>query len=56
VQPTRQEAPTQGTVFVGGQFIPEGHAPGAQMIIPPELENEEYPYTLDLRLAKKRTL
>ena len=54
VQPTRQEAPTQGAVFVGGQFIPEGHAPGAQMVIPPELENEEYPYTLDLRLAKKK--
>lgn len=51
--PTRQEATTQGTIFVGGQFIPSGHEIGAAIAIPPEEENEEYPYTLDLRLKQK---
>ncbi len=54
VQPTRQEATPKGATYTGGQFIPEGHAPQTMMVILPEVENEEYPYTLDLRLAKKK--
>ncbi len=49
----RQEAAEQGAILLGGQFIPSGHEVGSVMTIPPEVENEEYPYTLDLRLGKK---